>query len=58
MKVMITGHRPKKLGGYQINPTQTKIKTWLTKVILSGREKYDNFEIISGMALGVRSMVG
>jgi uncharacterized phage-like protein YoqJ len=53
MKVMITGHRPNKLGGYEPNPTQNKICTWLDQVVNSGKSRYPDFEVISGMALGV-----
>ena len=54
MKLMVTGHRPKDLGGYSDNPTQEWIRQELRRVLLKAKKKYgDNLEIISGMALGV-----
>lgn len=50
-KIMVTGHRPQKLGGFKVNPTQTFVKEQLERVI----KKLDNgsVELVTGMALGV-----
>lgn len=53
MKVMITGHRPSRLGGYRPNPLTTKIKHWLGNTLKFAFNADENLEIISGMALGV-----
>lgn len=51
--IMITGHRPSKLGGYQANPTQTWVKNKLRQTLGEAKAKWPDVEIISGMALGV-----
>ena len=50
-KIMVTGHRPQKLGGFKPNATQTFVKEQLERVI----KKLDNgsCELVTGMALGV-----
>lgn len=55
MKIMITGHRPQKLGGFGSSPTQIAIKAKLHEILTRAIKKYgkENIEIISGMALGV-----
>lgn len=44
-----TGHRPDKLGGYEMNPWQIAIGRKLSELILAGEPR----GVISGMALGV-----
>ena len=53
MKIMITGHRPSKLGGYGTNPIRTKINNWMHTTLTECKKKWPNIEVISGMALGV-----
>jgi len=54
MKLMVTGHRPKDLGGYSNNPTQEWIRQELRRILLKAQVRYGtDLEIISGMALGV-----
>lgn len=49
-KVMVTGHRPNKLGGYSPNPTQTWVRSALNSIL---QKMVGKVEVISGMALGV-----
>lgn len=53
MKVMVTGHRPNKLWGYNLNAPQYKKLKTLFKVML---EQYGADTAISGMALGVDTL--
>lgn len=58
LKVMITGHRPNKLGGYEKdNPQQKKIieklEKCLERIQLSATERGKTPLAITGMALGV-----
>ena len=50
-KIMVTGHRPQRVGGYNPNPTQDFVKSELERVI----QKLNNgsVELVTGMALGV-----
>ncbi len=53
MKVMVTGHRPPKIGGFQVpNPIEHWVRVNLRAVLGRMREKYPDLEAISGMALG------
>jgi hypothetical protein len=51
MKIMITGHRPNKLGGYNNSPIQERIRAWI-RTQLTDRLSNEPV-LISGMALGV-----
>lgn len=53
MRIMVTGHRPNKLGGYKPNPTQTWVKNELETVLTKALKKHPKLETITGMALGV-----
>jgi len=53
MKVMITGHRPPRIGGYKTpNPTEQWIRTNLRAILRGLKEREPKLEAISGMALG------
>lgn len=53
MKVMITGHRPDRLGGYnELNPIAMRVKDEMKKELKKIVDKNDDVELISGMALG------
>lgn len=52
-RMMVTGHRPDKLFGYNINdPKYNGIKQWLGMYIDAAKKKYSEVSFISGMALG------
>ena len=54
MKVMITGHRPKRLGGYdENNPVARRIKTELSMQLELLLLEDPKIEIITGLAQGV-----
>lgn len=53
-KIMITGHRPSKLGGYaDDNPAKIMVKRWMYNMLVVMKERHGEIELISGMALGV-----
>lgn len=53
MKVMITAHRPQKLGGFKLpNPTEHWVRLNLRAVLAKMQVKYPDIEGITGMALG------
>ena len=54
MKVMITGHRPDRLGGYnEQNPVALRIKDELSKQFIQLLDAHPNLELITGLAQGV-----
>lgn len=53
MKVMVTGHRPPKIGGYQTpNPTEQWVRSNLRAVLEGLQKRNPKLEAITGMALG------
>lgn len=53
MRVMITGHRPPKIGGYRTpNPTEQWVRSMLHKILEGMLRKDPDVTAISGMALG------
>ncbi len=52
-KIMVTGHRPQKLGGYGTNPTRTWVCRSLGQTLREALNKKSDIEVITGMALGV-----
>lgn len=56
-KIMITGHRPGKLGGYTENPITTWVYTTLESKVLQLRDTYGEIVLVSGMALGADTML-
>jgi len=52
-KIMVTGHRPNKIGGYKQNPVATYIYRWLGIQLIKQLNEHEKIECISGMALGV-----
>ena len=52
-RVMVTGHRPNKLGGYGASPTQQRVRAWLREQLNTYRARRYDLIAISGMALGV-----
>lgn len=52
--VMVTGHRPQKLGGYGGSPTQFRVRVWLRGRLVALKQRHGaQLVAISGMALGV-----
>lgn len=54
MKVMVTGHRPPGIGGYQTpNPTEQWVRTNLRAILSGLKERDPKLKGVTGMALGV-----
>lgn len=57
VKIALTGHRPNKLGGYDLNnPMNQAIKAYLSTIIHYALKHYDRVIGISGMALGADTL--
>lgn len=53
MKVMITGHRPRRLGGYKTpNPTEQWVRAHLRAILERLLARHPSLIALSGMALG------
>lgn len=53
-KIMITGHRPSKIGGYDFdNPIRIKIRDKIKNILLEHKKIHKEIVCISGMAIGV-----
>lgn len=53
MRVMVTGHRPMKIGGFTVpNPTEHWIRVNLRVILSRMLVKYPDLEGVTGMALG------
>jgi uncharacterized phage-like protein YoqJ len=54
MRVMITGHRPAKIGGYQTpNPTEQWIRNQLRALLTGLKDRHPELTVVTGMAIGV-----
>ena len=51
--IMVTGHRPSKLGGYTVNPIASLISRELHHIMAKTRHRFDSCVGITGMAQGV-----
>src|SRR3990167_4832033 len=52
-RVMVTGHRPDRLGGYELtSPAQDIVRSWLRCRLLDYRTEHGPIVAISGGALG------
>ena len=50
--LLVTGHRPPELGGYEDNPTQNRLRTKLGNIFEAKRSLHDDLVVITGMSLG------
>ena len=54
MRVMVTGHRPPKIGGYTLpNPTEQWIRKGLQALLTKLKTAHPELHAVTGMALGV-----
>lgn len=53
-RVMVTGHRPPGIGGYQTpNPTEQWVRSTLRSILEGLKNRHPDLEGVTGMALGV-----
>lgn len=53
MRILVTGHRPQKLGGFGPSPVQASVRAWLREQLLRAQSPAWTLTALSGMALGV-----
>jgi ribonuclease HI/uncharacterized phage-like protein YoqJ len=55
--LLVTGPRPPQIGGYGPNPTASKIKDQLHKIIVAKAEMSPDLKVMTGLGLGVEQIV-
>ncbi|MET0888335.1 MAG: SLOG family protein [Mycetocola sp.] len=51
--IALTGHRPNKLAGYNLNvPFYAALSSWLIHIVETGLQKHEHLTLHSGLALG------
>jgi ribonuclease HI/uncharacterized phage-like protein YoqJ len=54
--LLVTGHKPPEIGGYEANPTAKRILAQLTEIIAAKRQMHADLRVITSMSLGVERM--
>jgi ribonuclease HI len=54
--VVITGHRPPELGGYDPNPVADKVRDRLAEILRAKRSMHDDLVVVTGMGLGTEQL--
>ena len=56
--IMVTGHRPTKLGGYNLNTAKNvAIKNAVIKILTQIKSEHNDVQVVTGMALGFDQIV-
>ena len=54
--LLVTGHRPPELGGYDPNPTADGVRKQLKEIIDAKAQMFDDLVVVSGMSLGAEQL--
>jgi hypothetical protein len=55
-RVVVAGHRPPELGGYDDNPTAAAVRAKLAEILLAKRELHPDLVVMSGGGLGAEQL--
>ncbi|HEX7167080.1 MAG TPA: SLOG family protein [Acidimicrobiales bacterium] len=55
-RVVVGGHRPPELGGYDDNPLAAKVRAKLAEVLAAKRTMYDDLVVMTGLGLGAEQL--
>jgi hypothetical protein len=55
-RVVVTGHRPPELGGYDENPVADAVRRRLSEIIAAKRELHDDLVVLTGLGLGAEQL--
>jgi ribonuclease HI len=55
-KLVVVGHRPPELGGYQANPVADGVRSKLAEIIRAKRELHDDLVVLTGLGLGAEQL--
>jgi ribonuclease HI/uncharacterized phage-like protein YoqJ len=54
--VVITGHRPPELGGYEDNPVADRVRDHLTQILAAKRQLEPDLVVLTGLGLGAEQL--
>jgi ribonuclease HI/uncharacterized phage-like protein YoqJ len=55
-KVLVAGHRPPELGGYDANPVAEATRAKLTEILAAKRELHPDLVVLTGLGLGAEQL--
>jgi uncharacterized phage-like protein YoqJ len=55
-KIVVVGHRPPELGGYQANTVADRVQSKLAEIIAAKRELHDDLVVLTGLGLGAEQL--
>jgi ribonuclease HI/uncharacterized phage-like protein YoqJ len=55
-RLVVTGHRPPELGGYDPNPVTDRVKTKLAALLAAERELHPDVVVLTGLGLGAEQL--
>jgi ribonuclease HI/uncharacterized phage-like protein YoqJ len=55
-RVVVAGHRPPDLGGYEANPVAEKVRAQLAQILAAKHEMHDDLVVLSGLGLGAEQL--
>jgi uncharacterized phage-like protein YoqJ len=55
-KLVVVGHRPPELGGYEANPIADAVRSKLAEIIAAKRELHDDLVVFTGLGLGAEQL--
>ena len=55
-RIVITGHRPPELGGYEDNPLSDAVRNRLVDIVAAHRSLHPDLVVLTGMGLGAETM--
>jgi ribonuclease HI len=55
-RIVVSGHRPPELGGYEENPVAARVRRKLAEVLRAKREMYPDLVVLTGLGLGAEQL--
>lgn len=55
-RLVVAGHRPPELGGYEANPVAEAVRRRLTEIVAAKRAMHEDLVVVSGMGLGAEQL--
>ena len=56
--IVVFGHRPTELGGYDANPIADAVRAQMVKILAAKAEMFDDLVVVSGLRLGAEMLGG
>ena len=55
-RLVVGGHRPPELGGYEVNPTADRIRSQLAALLAAERQLHPDLVVLTGLGLGAEQL--